>query len=60
VPTAKHGEHLFALITIKFSAKATHTPGIPTPGGFHSNRSGGHVVRRWKSPDVVVDCEFGW
>jgi len=53
-------ERLSPLITFKFSAKITHTPGILTPGDFHPDRSGGHVVPRWKSPDVVVDCEFGW
>jgi len=47
-------EHLPALITFKFSAKITHTPGIPTPGDFHPDRSGGHVVPSWKSPDVMV------
>jgi len=31
-----------------------------TPGDFHPDRSVGHVVPRWKSPDVMVDCEFGW
>jgi len=30
VPTANDGEHLSALITFKFSAKITHTPGILT------------------------------
>ena len=43
---ANDGEHLFALITFKFSAKITHTPGKLTPGDFHRNRSGGHVVPR--------------
>ena len=38
----------------------THTPGILTPGDFQPDRSGDHVVPRWKSPDVMVDCEFGW
>jgi len=60
VPTANDGEHVSALITFKFSAKITHTRGILTPGDFHPDSSGGHVVPRWKSPDVVVDCEFGW
>jgi len=45
-PTANDGEHLFALITFKFSAKITHSPGILTPGDFHPDRSGGHVVPR--------------
>jgi len=27
---------------------------------FHPGTSGGHVDPRWKSPDVTVDCEFGW
>jgi len=39
-------EHLPALITFKFSAKITHSPGILTPGDFHPDRSGGHVVPR--------------
>jgi len=60
VPTANDGEHLCALITFKFSAMITHTHGIPTPGDFHPDRSGGHVVPRWKSPDVMVNCEFMW
>jgi len=60
VPTANDGEHLSALITFKFSAKITHTPGMLTPGDFHPDRSGGHVVPRWKSLDVMVDCEFRW
>ena len=60
VPTANDGEHLSALITFKFSAKITHIHGIPTPGHFHIDRSGGHVVPRWKSPDVMVNCEFMW
>jgi len=30
VPTANDGEHLSALITLKFSATITHTPGILT------------------------------
>ena len=59
MPTANDGEHLSALITFKFSAKITHTPGILTSGDFHSDRSGGHVVLRRKSFDVMVDCEFG-
>jgi len=46
VPTTNDGEHLSALITFKFSAKVTHTPGILTPGDFHPFRSGGHVVPR--------------
>jgi len=37
-------EHLFALMTFKFSAKITHTPGKLTPGDFHLDRSGGHHV----------------
>jgi len=60
VPTANEREHLFALITFKFSAKITHTPGMPTPGDLHPDRSRGHVVPRCKSDDVMVDCEFGW
>jgi len=44
MPTAKHGEHLFALITFKIYAKNTPTPGILTPGNFLLDRSGGHVV----------------
>jgi len=60
MPTAKHGDHLFALITFKFPAKITHTPGILTPGDLHPERSGGHVVPRWKSPDVVVSVSSGW
>ena len=58
VPTANDGEHLSALITFNFSAKITHTPGILTPRDFHPDRSGGRVVSRWKSPDVMVDCEL--
>ena len=60
MPNASDGEHLLAMITFKFSAKITHTPGILTSGDFHPDTSGGHVVPRWKSPDVTVDCEFGW
>ena len=60
MPTANDGKHLFALFTFKFSANITHTPGILTPGDFHLDRSGGHVVPRWKSPDVMIDCEFRW
>ena len=51
-------ENLPALIAFKFSAKITYTPGIPTPGDFHPDRSGGHVVPRWKSPDVMVRVSF--
>ena len=40
-------------------AKITHTPGVLTLGYFNPGRSGGHVVPRWKSPNVMVDCEFG-
>ena len=58
VPTANDGEHLSALITFNFSAKITHTPGILTPRDFHPDRSGGRVVSRWKSPDVMVNCEL--
>ena len=47
-----------AFVTFKFSAEITHTPGILTPGDFHPDRSGGHVVPRWKSPDVMVSL-FG-
>jgi len=35
-----------AFVTFKFSAEITHTPGILTPGDFHPDRSGGHVVPR--------------
>jgi len=38
--------------------KITHTPGIPTPGDFHPDRSGGLVVPRWKSPDVMFRMSF--
>jgi len=38
----------------------THTPGIQTPGDFLPDRSGDHVVSRWKSSYVMVDCDFGW
>jgi len=41
-------------------ANITHTPGILTLGDFNSDRSGDHVVPRWKSPNVMIDCEFGW
>jgi len=51
-------EDLPALITIKFSAKITHTPGIPIPGDFHPERSGGHVVPRWWSAQVMVRVSF--
>jgi len=44
VPPANDGEHLSALITFKFSAKITNTPGTLTPGNFHLDRSGGLVV----------------
>jgi len=54
VPTANDGQHASALITFKFSAKITHTPGKLTQGDFYPDRSGGHVVPRWKSPDVMV------
>ena len=46
-------EHLPALIT-----KVAHTLGIPTPGDFHPDRSGGHVVPRWISPEVMVRVSF--
>jgi len=59
VPTANDGKHLSALITFTFSAKITHIPGILTLGEFHPDRSGDHVVPQLKSPDVMVDCEFG-
>ena len=59
VPTANDGEHLFALITAKFSAKITYTHGILTPGDFHPDRSGGHVVSSWKSPDITVSVSSG-
>jgi len=58
VPTANDGEHLSALITFKFSAKVTHTPGILTPVGFHPDRCGDHVVPRRQSPDVVVSVSL--
>ena len=59
MPTANDGEHLSVLITFTFSAKITQTPGILTPRDFHPDRSGGGcVVPRWKSPDVMVDCEL--
>ena len=32
----------------------TCTPGILTSGDFYPGRSGGHVVPRWKSPDIMV------
>jgi len=60
VPPANDGEQLCALITFKFSAKITHTPGILAPSDLCPDRSGGHVVPRWKSPDVMVDSEFRW
>jgi len=50
---------LSALITFKFSVKITHVPEILTLGDFNPDRSGGHVAPRWKSPNVMVDCEFG-
>jgi len=57
---ANDGERLFALITFKFSAKITHTHGKPTPGDFHPDRSGGHVVPWWHSPDVMVRVSSEW
>ena len=51
-------EHLPALIAFKFSGKITRTPGIPTPGDFHPDRSSGHVVPGWNSPDVMVRLRF--
>jgi len=59
VPAANDVEHLSALITSKFSAKITHTPELLTAGDFHSDRSGGHVVPRWKSPHVMVSVSSG-
>jgi len=59
VPAANDGEHLSALITFKFSATITHTPGILTSGDFYPGRSGGHVVLRWKSPDIMVSVSSG-
>jgi len=50
MPTAIDGEHLSALITFKFSAKITHTPGILIPGDFDPDRGGGHVLAEF--------CEF--
>jgi len=38
-------ELLSALITFKFSAKITHTPGIPTPSDFRPDKSGGPKVK---------------
>jgi len=55
VPTADDGEHLSAFITFRLSVKISHTRGILTPGDFHSDRSGGHLVPRRKSFDVMVD-----
>jgi len=43
---ANDAEHLSALITLKFSAKITHTTGILTPADFHPDTSGGHVYPR--------------
>ena len=54
MPTANDGEHLSALITFKFAAKITHTSGILNSVDFHPGRSGGHVVPKCKSPDVMV------
>ena len=59
MPTVNDGEHLSALITFKFSAKITHTPGILTPGGFRPDKSGGHVVPSWQSPDIMVSVSSG-
>ena len=59
MPTANDGEQLSSLITFKFSAKITHTPGILIPFDFHPDKGSDQVVPRWKSPDVMVDCEFG-
>jgi len=53
-------EHLSALTTFKFSVTITHTPGILTSGDFYQGRSGGHVVPRWKSPDVMFSVSSGW
>jgi len=47
-------------ITLKFSATITHTPGILTSGDFYPGSSGGHVIPRWKSPDVMVSVSSGW
>ena len=35
-------------------------PEILTSGDFHSDRSGGCLVPRWKSPDVVFSVRLGW
>ena len=59
MPTANDGEPLPTLITSKFSAKITHTPGTLTPGDFHPDWSGGHVVPRWKSHHVMVSVNAG-
>jgi len=56
VPTANDGEHLSALITFKFSAKITHTPGILTPGDCHPDMSGGHWPR---GPYVKITRRYG-
>jgi len=60
-------------LVCKFSATITHTPGILNylitrlilrqivwSGDFYPGRSGGHVVPRWKSPDVMVSVSLGW
>jgi len=47
---------LVVLITFKFSAKITYTPGILTPGDFQPDSTSGQVVLRWKSPDCMADC----
>ena len=56
---ADDGKHLSALITFAFSATITHTPRILTSGDFYPGRSGGHVVPRWKLPDVMVNVSSG-
>jgi len=41
-------------------SKVTHTPGILTLGDFNPDRSGSNMVPMWKSPNVMVDCDFRW
>ena len=53
------GEHLFALITQVFCKDHSH-PWKTDPCDFHPDRSGGHVVPRWKSPDVMVRVSLEW
>jgi len=51
---------LLCIDHIQVFANITHTPGILTLGDLNPDRSGGHVVPKWKSPNVMVDWEFGW